>query len=422
MTAVARLNEAPYALSAPPAPDTSPATGASETEVAIVGAGYGGLIAALTLARRGVDVMVLEAETVGFGGSGRNHGQCIPIFPYLREDRLTPEGFALLRDSGRRVFDLITEHDIACEAVQSGTLHTAHDAAGLDRLRAQQAAYHRLDKAGPLLDTEATAALTGTDRYLGGWVHPDGGHLNPLAYARGLARAAIAAGVRLHTGTPIRGVVRRDRRWTLRCDDAEVRARRVGFAVNGYAGAGTPKTLRAAHVPLVSYGIASAPLGPDLRATIMPGGHNAGDTHCDPMFFRIDAAGRIVTGGLKEVRRGRDFAYTATFMTRRFVSVFPQLDGLRWTHLWTGTLAVSTDRMPHILVLDDGLYALMGFTGRGVPTTAALGEAFSTTLAAPEEGRRLWPASKPGAILARRAIGALVQNLRGPWNQFRDRL
>lgn len=187
-------------------------------------------------------------------------------------------------------------------------------------------------------------------------------------------------------------------------------------------GGGAPDALRSAHVPLTSYGIASAPLGPDLRRTIVKGGHNTGDTHRDPMFFRIDASGRIITGGLVEARRGRDFGYTARFMTRRLASLYPQLDGLEWTHLWTGLLAVSQDRRPHILQLDDDLYALTGFSGRGVPTTAALGEAFATMLASEPDGRNLWPLKRPRRIWARGAIGALVQNFRGPVNQLRDRM
>lgn len=413
-------SDAPYALSAPPAPATASASGAIEAEVAIVGAGYSGLITALTLAQRGIDVVVLEAQTIGFGGSGRNHGQCIPVFPYLREDSLPPAGFALLRDSGRRVFDLIAEHDIPCEPVQSGTLHVAHDAAGLDRLRCQQASYARLGKAGPMLDADAAAALIGTRRYLGGWVHPDGGHLNPLAYARGLADAAVAAGVRIHTRSPVQSLARLDGRWTLRCPKAKVRARRVGFTVNGYAGHGAPRALGASYISLVSYGLASAPLTARQREGILPGGHNTGDTHNDPMFFRIDMHGRIITGGLREMKRGRDFAYTADFMTRRFRKVFPGLGDLEWTHLWTGNLAVTTDRIPHILALDDDLHALTGFSGRGVPTTAALGSAFADTLVSTAQGSPVWPVMRPQSIPARRMIGSIVQNLRGPMNRLRD--
>ena len=234
-------SEPPYAQSAPAPPETARARGALRADVAIVGAGYAGLIAALSLARRGVAVVVLEAGGIGAGGSGRNHGQCIPVFRYLDERLLPPEGFALLRDSGRLVFDLIEALGIECEAAPTGTVHAAHDAAGLERLRAQHARYAALGKADGFLGRDEVAAVMGTDRFLGGWVHREGGHLNPLAYARGLARAALRAGVVLHTRSAVRSVARGPGGWVLRTGEAEVTAPRVGFAVNAYAGAGAPQ-------------------------------------------------------------------------------------------------------------------------------------------------------------------------------------
>ena len=130
-------------------------------------------------------------------------------------------------------------------------------------------------------------------------------------------------------------------------------------------------------MPLTSYGIASAPLSSNLRRTVMPGGHNVGDTHRDPMFFRIDAAGRLITGGLVERRRGRDAAHTAAFMSRRFAAVFPRLEDVAWQHLWTGRLAVAPGQRPRILALDEGLLALTGFSGRGVPTQGSRMNALS---------------------------------------------
>ena len=413
----------PYWLSAPPAPETSKAEGTITTDVAVVGAGFSGLITALELASRGRSVVVLEAEQIGHGGSGRNHGQCIPVFRYLDANQLPKAGFGLLLDSGRRVFDLVDRYAIRCEAVRRGTLHAAHAPDGLERLRAQHAFYQRLGKAGEFLDADATADLMGSDRFLGGWVHPDGGHLNPLAYVRGLASAAIRHGVSVFTQSRVRGLEpSRTGGWRVRLDDAEITAGQVAFMVNGYAGPEIPAALRAAHVPVISYGLASAPLSHAVRQRILPEGHNAGDTHRDPMFFRIDDAGRIITGGLREMRRGRDFAYTSAFMTRRFADVFSNLPPLEWTHMWTGALAVTLDQRPRILRLDDGVFALTGFSGRGVPTTAALGTAFANVLLEPSRGARWWPVTRPRAIPARTLLGTMVQTWRGPLNRLRDRL
>ncbi|WP_102225386.1 NAD(P)/FAD-dependent oxidoreductase [Acidimangrovimonas sediminis] len=413
--------EPPYILSAPPAPPTVPLDGARRVDVAIVGAGFTGLIAALSLAERGLRVAVVEAAEIGSGGSGRNHGQCIPVFGYLDPRILPPEGFDLLLNAGRRVFDMIARHGIACEPVQKGTLAAAHNAAGLERMRAQHKLYAGWGKSGAFLGRDAVAEATGNDRFLGGWVHSDGGHVNPLAYVRGLAAAARAAGVEIFTASPVTGISRRDGQWRLSTPAGEIAAPVAGFATNAYSGHGAPQGVVRSFVPLSSYAVASAPLTPEQRAQVMPSGMNFGDTHNDPMFFRVDAAGRIITGGLVEARRGRDFAYTGAFMTRRLAGLYPVLEGLRWEHMWRGTIAAAPTKRPGILSLDDGLWALTGYTGRGVPTSAALGEAFARTLAAPEEGARSWPQSRPRRIYARHLIGLTVQTFRGPLNKLKDR-
>lgn len=414
--------EPPYALTAPPAPDTPPLAGAVTADVALVGGGYGGLLTAIHLAERGARVVLVEAREIGHGGSGRNHGQCIPIFRYLDPDRLPPAGFDLLLNAGQRVFDTIARFGIACEPVQKGTLTAAYNPRSLALTRAAQAKYARWGKASPWLGAEEVAALTGNRAFSGGWYHPDGGHVNPLAYARGLARAAQGLGVALHTQTPMTALSRRDGRWHLRTPGGEVVAATVGLATDAYSTAGVPARAVAGFFPMQSYALASRPLTAEERAQVMPSGMNFGDTHHDPMFFRIDAAGRIITGGLVEARRGRDFAHSAGFMTRRLARLYPVLEGLGWDHLWQGTISMALDQTPSIRRLDEGLWSLAGWSGRGVPTSAALSEAFARTLLSPAEGALVWPATDPSPVLARRLLGALVQTFRGPINKTRDRL
>jgi len=413
----------PYALTAPCAPQAGPLRGSLRVDVALVGAGFSGCIAALELSRRGLSVALIEAGEVGQGGSGRNHGQCIPVFGYLDETQLPPTGFALLRDAGRLVFDQIAELGIACDPVQKGWLQAAHSAKGLERARATHARYAALGKADAFLDPEEVAALSGVSGTFGGWLHRDGGHLNPLAYVRGLARAAQAAGARLHTRTPVTGLRRgRDGAWILATPEGEITARKVGLATNAYGMGAVPARMRASLVPMTSYAIASAPLQPHQRAAVLPSGVNFSDTRRDPMFFRVDATGRIITGGLVELRRGRWTAPTVAEQGARLARRFPELQGLVWTHHWTGTVGISARQRPAIFELEDGLWGLLGYSGRGVPTSAVLGRAFAATLADPAEGARLWPADPPARIPAGRLIGLAVQSLRGPVNKLRDRL
>ena len=415
-------SDPPYALSAPSAPLTPPLTGAVQADHLLVGAGYGGLLAAISLAERGASVVVIEAHELGHGGAGRNHGQCIPVYGYLDPARLPPAGFDLLLNSGARVFDLIRRFGIACEAVQNGTLSVAHDARTLAVTRAAHARYAGWGKAGDYLSAGEVAEWSGTTAYAGGWVHRDGGHLNPLAYVRGLARAAQSLGVQVHTATPITGLRRQDGRWRISTPKGEVSARSVGLTPDIYATGPVPDALRGSVFPLTAYALASRPLTAGQRRAVLPHGTNLGETRRDPMFFRIDAAGRIITGGLLELRRGRDPVLTGAQMTRRLAARWPVLEGLGWDHLWTGQISMAMNQTPSIQRLDEGLWGLTGWSGRGVPTSAALGEAFARTLADPAQGAALWPVSNPPKIFARQVLGLMVQTFRGPINKLRDRL
>ena len=229
-------------------------------------------------------------------------------------------------------------------------------------------------------------------------------------------------GAEIHTASPLIGLTRRSGVWHIRTPHGEVRARKVGLTVNAYGTRAIPGRLRHGIFPVRSYAVASAPLTADQRRSVMPSGMNFGDTRRDPMFFRVDAAGRIITGGLVELRRGRYPVPTGRAISRRLGSLYPMLPQIGWEHYWTGTIGVALDQRPAIVDLEDGLWGLIGYSGRGVPTSAALGRAFAATLADTAEGARLWPAERPATIAAGRALGFAVQSVRGPINRLRDRL
>lgn len=412
----------PYGLSAPPAPATQQLTGARQVDFLLVGGGYGGLLTAIELAERGAQVAVIEAAEIGTGGSGRNHGQCIPIFRYLDPAILPVKGADLLANAGQLVFERIRKYDMQCEAVQKGTLTAAYNPRTIATTRAAQAKYGRLGKSERYYDPEEIAALTGTKVFSGGWAHRDGGHVNPLAYVRELARVALSRGVEIFTQSPMVSVKRDNGRWNVHTPDGEIHAKTVGLTTDAYSNGAVPAAVTKGFFPLTSYAIASRPLTAEQRAAVMPSGMNFGDTHHDPMFFRIDAAGRIITGGLREPGRGSRFDYTAAFMTRRLGKLWPILADLEWDFMWTGVVSMALDQTPSIQKLDDGLWSLSGWSGRGVPTSAALSRAFARTLVDPADGLSYWPQRMPPQVIARGLLGAAVQRCRGPFNQLRDKL
>ena len=277
-------------------------------DLAVVGAGVTGLTAALHAAARGAKVVVLEASEIGWGASGRNNGQVIPALTRADPDVLVqafgPEHgetlVTLLRDSANAVFDLVRQHGIACDAVQNGWVQPAHRESRLSLSRSRCEQWRRRGAPAELVDREQVAAITGSRMWCGGWLNPTGGHLNPLAFTRGLAQAALAAGAMVHTHTAATGLQRVGDRWRVATPGGSVLARKVLVATHSYSGFAVPSPwpgLQHTLVPVRSYQISTLPLPSELRASILPRNHAMSDTHADLHFAHLDADGRLVTGG-----------------------------------------------------------------------------------------------------------------------------
>lgn len=372
-----------WAATAPPGPASEALAGDITADVVVVGAGYTGLSTALHLAERGVSVAVVEAAVVGWGASGRNNGQVIPTHP-----RFDPEHFvamlgpekgeayaALVRDSAAYTFDLIRRHGIDCEAQQNGWIQPAHrpGRVALSRRRAEQWA----SRGAPaeFLDRQRTAAITGSDFWHGGWINRDGGHINPLAYARGLARAAVGAGVRLFEQSPATALAREGRRWKVSTPAGSVTADQVVLATNAYSDDLWPG-FRQTVIPVRSYQMATRPLGQNVRRSILIGNVALSDTQGDLHFFRFDRDGRLVSGGALVVHAGHD-ARLRRRIGKRLARVFPQIGSgagdVQFDYLWNGYVGITADRMPHLHELAPGVVAWIGCQGRGVALASILG-------------------------------------------------
>jgi glycine/D-amino acid oxidase-like deaminating enzyme len=363
-----------YAETARPAPETPPLDGDRSVSVAIVGAGYTGLSAALNLAELGVDVAVLEAHEPGWGASGRNGGQVNPGLkpdPDQVEADFGPDlGARMVALSGNApnvVFDLIQRYQIACEALQSGTLRTAFHHRTNDDLRRTAEQWMRRGPMVSLLDHGVISGLTGTDRYVGGMLDRRGGQLNPLGYARGLAAAAINAGASVHGGTMVTRVHKNGGRWCLETPTGTVTAEKIVLATNGYTGDLWPG-LRQSIVPVYSAIVASEPVPDD----VMPARSSLYELGNVTVYYRKDRDHRVLMGGRsvqRDISRPEELRYLIDYANR----LWPALRGARWTHAWSGQLAITIDHYPHIHEPDETVLVCLGYNGRGVAMSTAMG-------------------------------------------------
>lgn len=355
------------------APQAEPLEGDTRADVAIVGAGYTGLACALRLAERGARAVVLEARDIGYGASGRNNGQVIPtlsrIEPHALREKKGERFVRLVAASAAFTFELTRRYGMQCEAVQAGWVQPAHSPGRLKLSEARASAWRAYGADAELLDRAGVERITGSRYWHGGWQERTGGKLNPLSFARELARAAISNGAAIHTHSPALGIQRSNNAWKIDTPCGSVRAQRVVLATHAYTENLWPALGRSV-VPLASYQMATTPL--EQAGSVLPLEHACSDTQGDLYFFRKDAAGRLVTGG-SLVLHWNWRERLERLIAERVARVFPQVGRPRFEHLWHGALGMTADGAPHAYELAPGVLAWAGCNGRGLALAVALG-------------------------------------------------
>ncbi len=362
-----------------PPPAAEPLDGVVRTEVLVVGAGYLGLSAALHIAEAGGDAVVLEAEAPGYGASGRNGGQLIPGLKYDPDEMEDVYG----RERGERlwrfaggtadfVFGLVERLGLSAEARRTAWIQGVHSqkAAKVAASRAEQWQRRGADVA--YVGAREAERLIGTRAYVGALVDRRAGRLQPLSYARELARAAIVAGARIHGGSRVVSLDKQSGRWrATTARGAQVVASKVLLCANAYSDGLFPE-LPSSIVAATSLQIASEPLPEALRRAVLPGGEVVSDTRKVIRYWRLDDAGRLLMGGrgpYREPGAERDWAH----LVRTVSALYPALRGIAFTHRWGGRVAIHPDYWPRLHELRPGVLAAIGCQGRGIGWQSAMG-------------------------------------------------
>jgi glycine/D-amino acid oxidase-like deaminating enzyme len=379
----------PATATAPaPAPELSEE---ARAEILIVGGGYTGLSTALHLAERGRSVTLLEAREPGFGAAGRNGGQVNAGLKYEPDEAervlgpiFGPRLVALSLRAPQFLFGLIERLGIECEASRTGTLRVGYAPAHLDTLRASIDPWRRRGVPLEFWEADRVAAATGSTRYLGATFNPQGGSLNPLSLARGLAHAALKAGARLYQSSPVVALEREGAGWRARTPRAAVHADRILITADGYSDDLWPD-LRQSAVPIYSAIIATAPLPQHLSASILPNGPVVYESGRITTYYRRDAAGRLLMGGRGVQRNAtnrEDYRHLVSYARM----IWPALTRIEWTHWWNGQFALTRNFLPRFHHPQPGLYIFLGYSGRGLALSSAIGAELATVLAgAPAE-------------------------------------
>lgn len=367
-----------WEASAPPPPPTPRLNGDVEADVVVVGAGYTGLSAALHLAERGVRVVVLEAVEIGFGGSGRNVG-LVNAGMWVMPEALPAElgtrfGTRLIAQLGEApalVFDLVERHGMDCQAVRAGTLHCAVGRKGLAEIAERARQWQAIGAPVELLDAAETERRVGTSVYAGALLDRRAGTIQPLAYARGLAAAAAAAGAVIHARSSVLAREDLGDRWRLRTEAGSVTAPWIIAATNAYSTENWT-AIRTELVRLPYFNLATKPLSDNLRRSILPAGEGVWDTPKLLSSFRFDRDNRLVFGSVGALS-GTGARVHHGWGKRALARVFPQLRDTDFDHEWYGSIGMTDNALPRFHMLGRNCFSISGYNGRGIAPGTSFG-------------------------------------------------
>lgn len=414
-----------YAATRTPLAPFPPLHGERRADVCIVGGGYTGLSAALHLAQRGYDVVLLEAHRVGFGASGRNGGQ---VGSGLRQDQVWIEK-TVGRDAAHRLWDLAEESKaLVKNLIQThampvtfhpGIAHACWTDAQVRDTHAYAEKLHRDYGYNHLepLDRDGIRRLIGSTVYKGGEVDRDAGHLHPLNYALGLASAAAKAGAQIYENAEVHHIDHGPTP-TVRTTQGRVICKHLILAGNGYLG-GLDRKVAAKVMPINNFIVATEPLG-DRAKDILSEPVAVADTKFVVNYWRLSEDNRLLFGGGESY--GYRFPDILKTVSKPMLEVYPQLKGTKITHAWGGTLAITMNRMPCFTRPAPNTLSASGYSGHGVAMATLAGKILAEATAAQSERFDLMASLPqprfPGGTALRWPMLVLAMT----WYSMRDRL
>ncbi len=347
-------------------------------DLAIVGGGILGLCSGLHAARQGLSVRVVDAARIGDRASGLNGGQVIAGFKYDPDWLIAhfgeKKGDALARFGSATpdaVFDLIEREKLNVPYQRSGWIQAAHSEAAMRA--AERLAKLWIVRGVParFLNADDVTRLTGARGYLGGWLDPRSGAIQPFSYSLELARVAVAAGVRIAENTRVISLTRENSSWTLQTADGKsLRVKSVIVATNAYADSLIPGLARTL-LPLHSFQIATERLSDDVLSNILPGGQVVSDSRRIVTYYRRGPDGRMLLGGRGSMAEPTDPQAWA-HLEHALKRLYPALADARIEKRWYGRVAMTLDHLPHVHEPEPGLIVAAGCQGRGVGLMTAL--------------------------------------------------
>jgi glycine/D-amino acid oxidase-like deaminating enzyme len=398
-----------WAAVTPPGPDLPELIGTQQADVIVIGAGFTGLSTALHLREAGVDVAVVEAAEPGWGASGRNNGQVIPTLSRPDpEDIIAKHGaagerfVAMLRDSASALFDVVQKYKIEAEQEQAGWVQPVHSPGRIKIAERRVKQWSKFGAPVELLSREQVSDMTGSNAWYGGFWNKTGGHVNPLALARGLAHAALGLGARIYARSPAISFERRNDKWIVKTEKGEISGRALVMATNAYSGEFSKSLvpeIATEVMPVLSWQMSTQPLSDNVRKTIIPGRQAMSDTHGELYFARYDARNRLITGGAV-LGPGNKVERMKARVTERLQRLWPQIGEVSFDYVWNGYVGMTADFLPRIHRLGANAYGWTGCNGRAVALTIPLGRELSRAVQGVPESELALPFTEPVTYMA----------------------